>query len=298
MQVHVVPNRNSRPCVLLRESYREGKKVKKRTIANLTNWPPEVVEGLKILLKGGKAVDDLKDVFDVGESRPYGHVAAVLGVIRKLGLDTIIEPSRDRNRDLVLAMVTARILDPDSKLATARGLDIDYGVSALGRLLDIESAHENEMYSAMDWVLARQERIEIELARRHLSDGSLVLYDVTSTYFEERTCPLAMRGHCRDKTKGKLQIVFVLLCTAEGCPIAVEVFEGNTDDPSNLSSQIDKLRTRFGLRRVIIAGDRGMITQARIDKELRNVDGLDFRPQGPCHCKAPRSRDNTDVVVR
>lgn len=276
MHIHTVPNRNSRPCVLLRESYREGKKIKKRTIANLSNWPPDVVEGLRILLKGGEAIDDVKDAFDIGESKPYGHVAAVLGVIRKLSLDTIIDASRDRNRDMVLAMVTARILDPDSKLATARGLDVDYGVSALGRLLDIESVHENEMYNAMDWVLARQERIEKKLARRHLTDGSLVLYDVTSTYFEGRSCPLAMRGHSRDKKKGKLQIVFGLLCTAEGCPVAVEVFKGNTGDPSTLSCQIEKLRTRFGLKRVIIAGDRGMITQARIDEELRDVDGLDW----------------------
>ena len=305
MHGHVVPNRNSTPCVLLRQSYREGKKVKKRTIANVTNWPADLVEGLKILLKGGKAIEDLKEVFDVGESRPYGHVAAVLGVIRKLGLDTIIEARRDRNRDLALAMVVARILAPDSKLATARGLDLDHGVSALGRLLDIESAHEREMYGAMDWVLTRQERIERKLARRHLADGSLILYDLTSTYFEGRACPLAKPGYSRDKKKGKLQIVFGLLCTAEGCPIAVEVFEGNTADPSTLSCQIEKLRTRFGLKRVIIAGDRGMITQARIDKELRHVEGLEWISalRGPAIAKLLESRtlqlslfDETDLA--
>ncbi len=276
MHVHIVPNRNARPCLLLRESYREGGKVKKRTLLNLTNWPSELVEGLKVLLKGGKAIEDLKEAFDVGESRPYGHVATVLAVVRKLGLDRIIEPTRDRNRDLIMAMLVARILAPGSKLATARGFDLEYGVSALGRLLDVESADEREMYSAMDWLLARQERIEKKLARMHLADGSLVLYDLTSTYFEGRACPLAKSGYSRDKKKGKLQIVFGLLCAAEGCPIAVEVFEGNTADPSTLSCQIEKLRTRFGLTRVIIVGDRGMITQARIDEELRDVDGLDW----------------------
>lgn len=276
MHIESVPNRNSRPCLLIRESYREGKKVRKRTLANVTNWPRHIVEGLRVLFRGGKAIEDLEAVFDIAQSRPYGHVAAVLASLRKLGLDKMIARKRSRSRDLVVAMIVGRILDPGSKLAMARGLDGDMATSALGDILDLGSVHENELYAAMDWLLPLQETVEKKLCDKHLKDGSLVLYDVTSTYFEGRTCPLAMLGHNRDGKKGKLQIVVGLLCNVEGCPVAVEVFDGNTGDPSTLSAQIDKLRNRFGLKHVIIVADRGLITQARIDQELRNVEGLDW----------------------
>ena len=276
MYIDTVPNRNSRPCILLRESYRQGKKVKKRTVANLTDWPDHLVEGLRSLLKGGKPIEDLSGGFDITESRPYGHVAAVLSFIGKLGLDKIIASRRSRVRDLILAMIVARILDPASKLATARGLNSAIATSALGDILRLNSPDEDELYQAMDWLATRQGHIENSLARKHLSDGSLILYDVSSTYFEGRKCPLAKRGHSRDGKKGKLQIVFGLLCNEQGCPVAVEVFPGNTGDPSTLSNQIEKLRTRFGLERVIIVGDRGMITQARIDEELSDTEGLDW----------------------
>jgi len=276
MYIERVPNRNSPPAVLLRETYREDGKVKKRTLANLSKWPEPVVEGLRILLKGGTAVANLEDTFDVVRTRPHGHVAAVVGMVRRLKVDQLIGGAKSREQALVLAMIAARILDPRSKLATARGLEEQTQWSSLGELLDVESVHEDELYGAMDWLLERQPRIETKLAGRHLQDGSLVLYDTSSTYFEGRTCPLAKLGHNKDGKKGKLQIVFGLLCNAAGCPVAIEVFEGNTSDPSTLSTQIEKIRHRFGLERVIWVGDRGLITQARIREELEPLEGLDW----------------------
>lgn len=276
MYIESVPNRNSPPCTLLRESYREHGKVKKRTVANLSKWPPEIVEGLRKMLKGGVVVDSLEESFDVIRSLPHGHVAAVLGTIRRLGLDRIIGHRGSREHALNVAMITARLIAPGSKLATARGLGQETMFNTLGEMLGVESADEDELYAAMDWLGERQERIEAELAARHLHNGSLVLYDVTSTYFEGRTCPLAKLGHNRDGKKGKLQIVFGLLCTFEGCPVAVEVFSGDTGDPSTLESQIAKVRDRFGLQRVVLVGDRGMITQARIREELRPIKGLEW----------------------
>lgn len=276
MYIERVPNRSSPPAVLLRESYREEGKVKKRTVANLSKWSEELVEGLRTLLKGGVAVQSLEEAFEVVRSRPHGHVAAVLGTLRRLKLDRLIGQSDCTEHVLCLAMIVARILDPRSKLATARGLDEETRLSSLGEMLGIEAADEDDLYRAMDWLLERQERIEAQLARRHLSEKTLVLYDVTSTYFEGRTCPLARLGYTRDGKKGKLQIVFGLLCTAEGCPVAVEVFPGDTGDPSTLSTQIDKIRKRFGLSRVIWVGDRGLLTEARIQEELRPVEGLDW----------------------
>jgi hypothetical protein len=276
MYIERVPNRNSPPAVLLRETYREAGKVKKRTLANLSKWPEPVVEGLRILLKGGTAVAKLEDTFDVVRTRPHGHVAAVVGMVRRLKVDQLIGGAKSREQALVLAMIAARILDPRSKLATARGLEEQTQWSSLGELLDVESVHEDELYGAMDWLLERQPRIETKLAGRHLQDGSLVLYDTSSTYFEGRTCPLAKLGHNKDGKKGKLQIVFGLLCNAAGCPVAIEVFEGNTSDPSTLSTQIEKIRHRFGLERVIWVGDRGLITQARIREQLEPLEGLDW----------------------
>jgi hypothetical protein len=290
MYIERVPNRNSPPAVLLREAFREGGKVKKRTLANLSKWPVHVVEGLRVLLKGGTAVAKLEDTFDVVRSRPHGHVAAVVGMLRSLQVDRLIGGAKSREQSLVLALVVARILDPRSKLATARGLDEQTQWSSLGESLGVENAGEDELYAAMDWLLERQGRMEAKLAKKHLQDGSLVLYDTSSTYFEGRTCPLAKRGHSKDGKKDKLQIVFGLLCNAAGCPVAVEVFPGNTADPATLGAQIEKLRARFGLERIIWVGDRGLITEARIREELAPVSGLDWITA----LRAPQIRELVD----
>ena len=268
MYIESVPNRHSPPAILLRESYREAGKVRKRTLANLSKWPPVVVEGLRILLKGGTAVADLTTAFDITRSRPHGHVAAVLGTLRKLRLDRTLAATASPERERAIALIVARILAPGSKLATARGLAADTARDSLAEMLGIESVDEDELYAAMDWLLERQGTIETRLARRHLSDGALVLYDLTSTYFEGRCCPLAKRGYSRDGRRDKLQIVFGLLCNREGCPVAVEVFDGNTADPNTVGVHIEKLRRRFALSRVVLVGDRGMLTEARIREEL------------------------------
>lgn len=274
MHIEVVPNRNSKPCILLRESFREGGKVRKRTLANLSKLPQAAVEGLRALLRGGSVVEDLSQSFELIRSRPYGHVTAVLGTLRQLGLDHEISSERCPERDLVVAMIVARILEPCSKLATSRGLGEEAHLSALVEELDLSQVDEVKLYAAMDWLFVRQATIEQRLARRHLEDGSLVLYDVTSTYFEGRNCPLAQIGYSRDGKKGTLQIVFGLLCNREGCPVAVEVFEGNTADPKTLSPQVAKVRERFGLHRVVFVGDRGMLTSARLREDFEGVAGL------------------------
>ena len=274
MNIEVVPNRGSKPCILLRESFRQGGKVRKRTLANLTKLPPTAIDGLRVLLRGGTTVEDLAQSFEVVQSRPYGHVAAVLGTLRQLGLERDLDPQRSRERDQVVAMIVARILEPASKLATARGLGEEAPLSALVEELGLDAVDENQLYGAMDWLFLRQSGVEQRLASRHLHDGSLVLYDVTSTYFEGRCCPLARLGHSRDGKKEKLQIVFGLLCSREGCPIAVEVFDGNTGDPKTLGPQLDKIRKRFGLSRVVMVGDRGMITSARLREDFQGVEGL------------------------
>ena len=275
MYVETVPNRKSNPTILLRESYREEGKVKKRTLANLTRLPAEVIKGIRKLVQGATVIEKLEQAFDVVRSFPHGHVAAVLGTIKNLKLSHAIGSENDWQHPLVLAMIAARIIDPQSKLATARGLGEETACNSLAAELGVESADEEDLYGAMDWLVERQADIEAELARRHLKNASLVLYDLTSTYFEGRTCPLARIGYNRDQKKGKLQIVFGLLCNAKGCPIAVEVFEGDTGDPSTLQEQIRKIRERFGLERIVMVGDRGMITEARIEKELRPA-GLDW----------------------
>ena len=275
MYIESVPNRNSPPAILLRESYREDGKVKKRTLLNLTDWPTELVEGFRTLLKGGKASPVGEEAIIVRRSFPHGHVAAVLGALRKIGLDRVLGPAGNRCRDLVIAMVVMRLLSPASKLATARMLDAATASTSLGEVLELGDVDENELYTALDWLGERQEHVEKVLARKHLHDGTLVLYDVSSSYVEGRCCELAKRGYNRDGKKGKLQIVYGLLCAPDGCPVAVEVFEGNTADPNTLGAQIDKLKQRFGLKHVVLVGDRGMITQARIDEELRPA-GLDW----------------------
>jgi len=276
MYIESVPNRGSRPAVLLREGWREDGKVKKRTIANLSDWPEHKVHALAAILKGKAVVGDVEQAFDVVRSVPHGHVAAVLRSLEKLKLDQVISRSPCPERDLCLAMLVARITAPGSKLALARGLSDVTADSSLGELLDVQNADEDRCYAAMDWLVERQASIENALAKRHLADGALVLYDVTSTYFEGRLCPLAKLGHSRDGKHDHPQIVIGLLTNADGCPIGVEVFDGNTGDPTTVGPQIKKLREQFGLKRVVIVGDRGMITDARIREELRGVDGLDW----------------------
>jgi hypothetical protein len=274
MYIEVVPNRDSKPCILLRESFRQGGKVCKRTLANLSKLPPETIEGLRALLRGGAVVEDFAQSFEVIRSQPYGHVAAVLGTLRRIGLDRDLDPQRCVERDLVVAMIVARILEPSSKLATARGLGPDARLGALVEDLDLPEINERNLYAALDWLYVRQGAIERRLARRHLEEGSLVLYDVTSTYFEGHCCALAQLGYSRDGKKGTLQIVFGLLCNPAGCPVAVEVFAGNTADPKTLASQVEKVREKFGLKRVIFVGDRGMLTSARLREDFHGVEGL------------------------
>lgn len=276
MFVDVVPNRNSPPAILLRESYREGAKVKKRTLANLSDWPKAQIEALRAVLKGATEVGDLKDAFDVIRSLPHGHVAAVLGSVQKLRLDSLLDSRRSRSRDLSTAMISARLIAPSSKLALARQLHPDTATSTLGEILGLGVVEADELYEAMDWLLDRQEQVEKALARRHLTNGTLVLYDVSSTYFEGRTCPLGALGHSRDGKNDKLQIVFGLLTNGEGCPVAIEIFEGNTADPKTVASQIKKLKQRFGLEQVILVGDRGMLTSARIEQDLKTAGGIDW----------------------
>ena len=270
MYVTRVPNRGSPPAVLLRESFRENGRVKTRTLANLSRWPEHKVDKLERALKGlPPAGWDLSEAFEITRSLPHGHVAAVLGTADKLGMAELIDPAPSRNRDLVCAMLAATVIAPDSKLAIARGLRTETAISSLGAVLGVAGCDEDDLYDAMDWVLARKDAIEAALAARHLSDGTLVLYDVSSAAFEGRTCPLGAIGHARDGVKGRLQIVYGLLCSPAGVPIAIEVFEGNTADPKTLAAQIDKLKTRFGLSRIALVGDRGMLTSARIRDELR-----------------------------
>ena len=259
---------------LLRRTYREHGTVKHETLGNLSHLPPAALDAVRRVLTG-EALVAADDRFECVRSLPHGHVVAVLGTLRTLGLDTLLSARRRRERDLAIAMIVARILTPGSKLATARAVASETAQTSLGELLNVEDADEDQLYAAMDWLLPRQARIETELAHRHL-DNTLVLYDVTSSYFEGRTCPLARRGYSRDNRRGTLQIVIGLLCNREGCPIAVEVFAGNTADPATVAPQVKKLRERFGLERVVLVGDRGMLTDARIRTELEPVEGLSW----------------------
>ena len=276
MHVDRIPNRTSPPAYLLRESYRDGSKVRKRTLANITHWPLAKIEALRRLLRDELPGGDQE--LSLLRSLPHGHVAAALGMLRKLGLDRILsQGGRQPRREVTLciAMMVARLIDPASKLATARGLADETATCSLGQVLGLGAVDEQELYETLDWLVGQQERIERALARRHLEHGTLVLYDVTSTYFEGRACPLAKRGYSRDGKRHKLQIVFGLMCTAEGCPVAVEVFEGNVGDPSTLAGQISKVKQRFGLKHVVLIGDRGMITEARINETVKPA-GLNF----------------------
>jgi transposase len=275
MYIEAVPNRNSPPAILLRESYRVGGKIKKRTLLNLSDWSPTLVEGLRALLKGGAVLPPGQEAITIKRSLPHGHVAAVFGTLRRIGLDRLLGPVGNRCRDVVIAMIVARLIAPVSKLATAKALDPATAASSLGAVLDLGEVDEDELYTALDWLLERQPQIEAALAKRHLKSGTLVLYDVSSSYFEGRCCPLAQLGYNRDGKRGKLQIVYGLLCAPDGCPVAIEVFEGSTGDPATLAAQIDKLKRRFELAHVVMVGDRGMITQARIAEDIKPA-GLDW----------------------
>jgi len=259
---------------LLRRTYREAGKVKNETVGNISHLPDDVVELVREALRGTRFVPVDEAGFRILRSQPHGHVAAVLGALRGLGLERMISSRPGVERDRVVAMVVSRILEPSSKLATARRLAQQTASSSLGEELELGDVSANELYEALDWLGRRQWRIEKKLAEQHLVDGTLLLYDVTSTYFEGRQCPLAALGKSKDGKQGKAQITIGLLCTQGGCPVAVEVFPGNTGDPATLGSAIHKVRERFGLRHVVFVADRGLITDARIEEELRPVEGL------------------------
>ena len=259
MYVETVPNRNSRPAVLLREGWREGGRVRKRTLANLTDWPAEKVESLRRVLKGQRLVPP-EDAFTIERSRPHGHVEALLAMTRRLGLDRLIAPKRSPERDRVLAMVVERLLHPASKLATTRL----WHTTTLAEALDLGDAGEDALYEAMDWLLARQERIERRLAQRHLHEGAPVFADVSRSDYEGRTCPLIRFGYNRDGKRAKPQVVYAVLTAAGGCPAAVKAYPGNTADPNTVADQVVKLREHFALQRVVLVGDRGLLTQVQI----------------------------------
>ena len=275
MYVAEVPNRGSPPAHLLRESYREDGKVKNRTLANLSALPLAQIQLIRRVLKGEDLVP-AQDAFEVLRGQPHGHVAAVLGSLRQLGLDRLLDAQPSRSRRLVEAMIVARVLLPASKLATVRMLHRATAACSLGTVLGIDGLDEDELYGALDWLRKRQPRIQKQLAKRHFQDGCLVLYDLTSTYYTGKRCSLAKFGHNRDGKKRFPQIVFGLLCDQDGRPVAVEVFEGNTADPKTVATQIDKLRNSFGLTRLVLIGDRGTLTEARITQDLRSVEGLEW----------------------
>jgi len=269
MYVARVPNRGSPPAVLLRESYRQDGKVKNRTLANLSSWPEAKVDALARALKGQPPpAADLDGAFEITRSLPHGHVAAVLGTLRQLGLEELIGPEPSRQRDLVAAMVVAQVIAPDSKLAIARGLRDATAASSLGEILGVGGCDEDDLYAAMDWLAARQERIEDGLAARHLAGATLVLYDVSSAAFEGRTCPLGAIGHPKDGVRGRLQIVYGLLTSKDGIPVTIEVFKGNTGDPMTVAAQVAKVKDRFGITQVVLVGDRGMLTAARLREDV------------------------------
>jgi transposase len=252
---------------LLRRSFREGDKVRNETVGNISHLPDELVELVRAGLRG-EPVGVLSDAFEIERSLPAGHVIAALTMARRLELPRLLDRSRSRERDLVMAMICQRAIAPASKLATVRA----FSQSTLGDELRVADADEDDLYEAMDWLLARQARIEDRLARRHLKEGELVLYDVSSSYFEGRTCGLARFGYSRDQRRGTPQIVYGLLCDKPGRPIAVEVFSGELHDDKTLPSQIEKLKVRFGLSRVVVVSDRGMVTKANLEL-LSETDG-------------------------
>jgi len=275
MYVARVPNRGSPPAILLRESYREGGKVKNRTLANLSRWHPDKIEALSAALKGRPVNSSLEGAFEISRSLPHGHVAAVLGTLRALGLEEIIDPAPSRHRDLVVAMTCSQVIDPSSKLACARGLRSETASTSLGEVLGLSGVDADDLYEAMDWLYERQAKIEDALAAKHLKDGMAVLYDCSTAAFEGVTCPLGAIGHPKDGVRGRLQIVYGLLATKEGIPIAIEVFKGNTAEQTTLASQVKKLKERFSLSHICVVGDRGLLTKARLKGDIVPAD-LDF----------------------
>jgi len=265
---------------LLRRSYREGGKVKHETLGNLSHLPPDLIETIRERLASGEREPVARGGISILRSLPHGHVAAVLGTLRGIGLERVLGSRPSRERSLVVAMIVARIIEPRSKLATARALCDQTATCSLAGELGLDGAEaptdERDLYEAMDWLLSRQARIETKLAKKHLQDGTLLLYDVSGSYYTGRHCSLAKFGHPRDGKKGVPQIIYGLLCSPEGCPVAIHVFEGNTGDPATLQTQIDKIRKRFGIERVVMVGDRGMITSRRIKESMRDVPGLDW----------------------
>jgi transposase len=270
MHIDVVPNRNSKPAYLLRESYREKGKVKKRTLANLSSLPIEQIERIRQVLRG-EQLAPVETLFKSVGSTRHGHVQAVLSAMKRLGFDALLSSRPCRERDLVIGMVAARILAPHSKLATTRW----WQFTTLPEILGVSDATEDDLYEAMDWLLLRQERIEKKLAARHLRENGLVLYDLSSSYFEGVTCPLAALGHSRDGIKGKLQVNYGLLAAPGGCPVSVSVYEGNTGDPTTLLEQVTKVKDAFGIKNLVLVGDRGMITQKQINS-LKDIEGVDW----------------------
>jgi hypothetical protein len=281
MFIETVPNRDSPPAILLRESYRdEAGKSQKRTLANLSKLPASLIAGLKGLLKGGTVIGAGDDGLTIERSLPHGHVAAALGQVRKIALDRLLlstakDDASRRHRDLVVGMIVDRLVAPRSKLGFVRAINGESANTSLGEVLALGKVAEHEVYAALDWLGTQQERIETGLARRHLQGGALVLYDVSSSYLEGRKCPLAQHGYSRDHRGDRPQIVYGLLCTRDGLPVAVEVFAGNTGDPATLTAQVTKLKERFGLERVVLVGDRGMLTSARIREDVQPA-GFDW----------------------
>ena len=275
MYIETIPNRTSPPAILLREGYRENGKVVKRTLANLSHWDSQLVEHFRVLLKGGVAVESASSVLSIERSLPHGHVAAVLGAARGVGSAAWFGSAPQELQPLLQAMLVARVLEPASKLATHRMLHDDTATTSLGRVLGVGQCNADGLYRALDWLHDAQPTIERRLARQHLLGATLVLYDLTSTWLTGRCCELAARGHSRDGKRDDPQIVFGLVCTAEGCPIAVEVFKGNTADPATVAAQVTKLKARFGIERLAWVGDRGMLTSARIEQVLK-PQGMDW----------------------
>ena len=274
-RIDVIANRGRSPQTLLRESWREGERVRHKTVANFTRLPPHIVDGFRAVLKGGAVFTSIEDAVSIRRSLAHGHVAALLGLARKLGLPRILDRKNTRHGKLALAAIVARIITPASKLATARQLSPLTAASSLGTVLGLGEVTGNEMLAMLDWLAGRKRHIEGSLARRQLSGSAMVLYDISSSFVEGRCCPLAARGHNRDGKKGKQQITYGLLCNVSGCPVAVDVFPGHTGDPSTVGGQVAKLQKRFRIERIAFVGDRGMLTSARIRDDIRPA-GLDW----------------------
>ena len=278
MFIERIPNRTSPPAILIRESYREGRKVKKRTLGNISKLPEPMVAAIDQLLKGAEVTAPVAERFEIHRALPHGHVAAVLGTLRKCGLEALIKgrtKDDERLAEIVRALIVQRVIAPGTKLAFWRAMQPQMATSSLALMAGLGEIAEREVYGALDWLLQQQPRIEAAFAKKHLAGGALVLYDVSSSYLEGRCCQLAQHGYSRDHRPDRLQIVYGLLCASDGTPVAIEVFEGATGDPKTLSAQIDKLKRRFKLAHVVLVGDRGLITSARIADELKPA-GLDW----------------------